>query len=114
MCFILASWAFSARYPPILRSLWGLTSEEIDDKAWTVLDDVTWAVLGPASRSADGHAPPRGMSSEGSLALLVRMTREEDLGLAELLSLDVPSSSPDPEPQRNVEVQSCAVPVMVS
>lgn len=71
VCFILASF----NYPSVIKAAWGRTEDQ--------MDDTTWALL---------NAPPENntQSDTGlSLGMLMRMTRLQDLGLAQLcLGLD--------------------------
>lgn len=71
VCFILASF----NHPGVIKSAWGRLAEEMEEDAWQILN-------GPG----EGHA--QGDVSQG-LAMLVRMTRLHDLGLAQLCFPDV-------------------------
>ncbi|KAK7443571.1 hypothetical protein VKT23_015744 [Stygiomarasmius scandens] len=70
ICFILAS--FNQFDPRGTKAAWGHTAEEIDEESWAVLNDRS------AMPSGEGQSIAR------SLAMLVRMTRLPDLGLAQL------------------------------
>ncbi|KAK0213500.1 hypothetical protein IW262DRAFT_310731 [Armillaria fumosa] len=71
VCFILAS----CNFPEAIKSAWGHTEDEMDDKAWSMLN---------APLQSDQH----GELSTG-LSMLVRMTRLYDLGLAQLCFPDM-------------------------
>ena len=63
----------SFHHPDAIQTVWGRMAETIDDKTWTALDAI------PPSTSNNGHG----------LAMLLKMTRLEDLGLSQLLEPDV-------------------------
>ncbi|KAF5389123.1 hypothetical protein D9757_004919 [Collybiopsis confluens] len=77
MCFIVAS--FSQCDPTTTKSTWGHTADEMDDASWAVLNGAS------AMRLAETEYEDRGKV----LLMLIRMTRLDDLGLAQLCFPDV-------------------------
>ena len=71
VCFILASF----NYPGAIKSAWGNTAEDMDDRTWALLN-------------SPGEGQMHGDISSG-LSMLVKMTRLHDLGLAQLCLPDV-------------------------
>lgn len=69
VCFILASF----NHPGAIKSAWGHTADEIDDDAWEILN-------GPGDSHGLGEKSDMAMG----LGMLVKMTRLDDLGLAQL------------------------------
>ncbi|VDC02260.1 unnamed protein product [Peniophora sp. CBMAI 1063] len=69
ICFLMASF----HHPDAIQTVWGRMAETIDDKTWAALDAI------PPSTNNNGHG----------LAMLLKMTRLEDLGLSQLLEPDV-------------------------
>ncbi|KAI6101053.1 hypothetical protein EDD17DRAFT_1660103 [Pisolithus thermaeus] len=67
LCFVMASF----NHPGAIKATWGRVAEE--------MDDVTWDLL---------NGPGVGIGDEG-LSLLLKMTRLDDLGLAQLCLPDV-------------------------
>ncbi|KAG6890219.1 hypothetical protein C0995_010230 [Termitomyces sp. Mi166 len=68
MCFIAASY----NYPNAIKSAWGCTAEELDDRTWHIL-----------------NGSPEDTVGDPGLTMLMRMTRLDDLGLGQLcLGLD--------------------------
>ncbi|KAH7909983.1 hypothetical protein BJ138DRAFT_1009759 [Hygrophoropsis aurantiaca] len=62
VCFVLASF----EYPGAIKTTWGLTAEEMDDRTWALL-----------------NGPGEGRGDMG-LSMLVKMARLDDLGLGQL------------------------------
>ncbi|KAJ3736333.1 hypothetical protein DFJ43DRAFT_989400 [Lentinula guzmanii] len=77
MCFILAS--FNQCDPRTTKAAWGHSADEIDDESWTILNGGSPLILkeGPGQNVAK------------ALVMIVRMTRLDDLGLAQLCFPDV-------------------------
>lgn len=67
VCFILASF----NYPGAIKSTWGRMADELSSETWDLL-----------------NSPSEGHEDKG-LGLLLRMTRLEDLGLAQLCMPEV-------------------------
>ncbi|KIK68121.1 hypothetical protein GYMLUDRAFT_36954 [Collybiopsis luxurians FD-317 M1] len=76
MCFILAS--VTQCDPRTTKAAWGHTANEIDDQAWAILN-------GASSLVKDAQTE----SEAKALVMLIRMTRLDDLGLAQLCFPDV-------------------------
>ncbi|KAJ4478132.1 hypothetical protein J3R30DRAFT_3479680 [Lentinula aciculospora] len=74
MCFILAS--FNQCDPRTTKAAWGHTANEIDDASWAILNGGTPLLL-------------KGQNAAQALVMIVRMTRLDDLGLAQLCFPDV-------------------------
>ncbi|KAJ4498724.1 hypothetical protein C8R41DRAFT_123689 [Lentinula lateritia] len=77
MCFILAS--FNQCDPRTTKAAWGHTVNEINDESWAVLNGGSSLLL------KDGP----GQNAAKALVMIVRMTRLDDLGLAQLCFPDV-------------------------
>jgi hypothetical protein len=71
MCFILAS--FEQCNALTTKAAWGHTANEMDEGSWAILNGASSSLV------KDGKA----------LVMLVRMTRLDDLGLAQLCFPDV-------------------------
>ncbi|KAJ3818803.1 hypothetical protein F5880DRAFT_1490764 [Lentinula raphanica] len=77
MCFILAS--FNQCDPRTTKAAWGHTAHEIDDESWAILNGSSALLFGEGSSQNVAKA----------LVMIVRMTRLDDLGLAQLCFPDV-------------------------
>ncbi|EAU87554.1 hypothetical protein CC1G_12353 [Coprinopsis cinerea okayama7 len=77
VCFILASFNF----PHAIKSTWGRMADEMDDKAWDLLNQPTQGLGGAA---LGGNGKGQGSVTGQALGMVVRMTRLHDLGLAQL------------------------------
>ncbi|KAF9075781.1 hypothetical protein BDP27DRAFT_1211948 [Rhodocollybia butyracea] len=75
LCFILAS--FNQCDPRTTKAAWGHTANEMDDASWEVLNGASYLLAS------------EGQDAVKALVMIVRMTRLEDLGLAQLCFPDV-------------------------
>ncbi|KAI5887652.1 uncharacterized protein SCHCODRAFT_02638615 [Schizophyllum commune H4-8] len=87
VCFILA--AFD--YPGAIKSAWGAMAEEMDDRAWEMLNrpvsgNGLTLLSGTGDSGGEGHESEED-ALKSALGMLVRMTRLHDLGLAQLLCM---------------------------
>ncbi|KAH6911935.1 hypothetical protein BKA70DRAFT_1265951 [Coprinopsis sp. MPI-PUGE-AT-0042] len=88
VCFILACFSF----PAAIKSTWGRMADEIDDTAWELLNG-----------QGSGHQSKTGQS----LGMIVKMTRLDDLGLAQLcFDSAISHGKSDSEEQRDVEPEA--------